>query len=205
MSTPNKHWPALSELSPDDSLHISPEAISRISGNAPLSIKEAAVLWYRLLGFRGEKGFGYAVRRRLEVKEVAVEPSPDDPEKLSAKMVCELEVVPDMCNAEGVLSHGCMAGLMDEGSAIALLLMRLTEGGDHVIGVSQTLNVFFHHPAPGVGSRIRIVNRSVSTQDEVGCCQSEIWDIQNHRLIVTGSQLQMMPSTPAPSAGKNQD
>ncbi|KAH9482266.1 hypothetical protein JR316_0004364 [Psilocybe cubensis] len=200
----------------------SPDIMSSIAGNASAFIKEAAVRWFMLLDVRGSTSFGHLTRARMEVKEVSIEHSPDDPQKMSSKMVCELEVTPgeqrtswpellsfkelmnrnelEMCNEEGVLSQGCMTGIMDEGSAISLLLMRLLEDENQSIGVSQTFSFFFHHPAPPAGSKIRIVSRSVSATDDIGCCQSEIWDIKNHRLIVTGTQHQMKPSIVGDSA-----
>ncbi|KAF8958496.1 hypothetical protein BDZ97DRAFT_1841700 [Flammula alnicola] len=164
---------------------IQPEEIGDITGNAPEYLKKAAVKWYKILGAFASTGYGHAIRRRIQVKE-----------KICAKMVSELEILPDMCNAQGVLDQGCMTFLMDEGSAISLLLMKITEGGDEVIGVSQTFNMFFYQPVPGAGSKIRIVNRSVETDKDAGCCRSEIWDIARHRIIVSGAQVQMMASSP---------
>ncbi|PPQ68626.1 hypothetical protein CVT25_005536 [Psilocybe cyanescens] len=135
--------------------------MSTIGGNASLFIKEAAVRWYMMLDMRGSSSFGHSMRTRLELKEVSIEPSPDDSKKMSSKMVCDLEITP--------VSFEILRG-----SAISLLLMRLLEDENEVIGVTQTFNFFFHHPAPPAGSRIRIINRSVSTAEDVGCCQSEV-------------------------------
>jgi acyl-coenzyme A thioesterase 13 len=75
----------------------------------------------------------------------------------------------DMCDGTGMLHQGCMAFLMDEyetplchcknmskfnmnsrlrGSAIALLVMNMHEGGENRIGVSQTMNILYHAAAP---------------------------------------------------------
>lgn len=88
----NKHWP---QLAAENILQpIPPEVMENVAGNAPLSIKRAALTWYRLLGVRGDVGFEYATRKLVKVREVSLEPSTDDPDKVSAKMVCELEVTP---------------------------------------------------------------------------------------------------------------
>ncbi|KAF8165864.1 hypothetical protein B0H34DRAFT_690755 [Crassisporium funariophilum] len=169
------------------------ETLSRIGGNASHEHKEMAIKWYSILGLSGKGSYGWAIRQRLEVKELSVEPSVDDPAYPLVKLVGELEVEPDMCDAGGMLDQGCMGFLMDEGSAIALLTSRVMQGGLNVIGVSQTFNFYFHSPI-AAGARIRIVNRSVATEKDIGCCRSEIWDIANHRLVVSGTQLQMLGS-----------
>ncbi|KAF8914391.1 hypothetical protein CPB84DRAFT_86567 [Gymnopilus junonius] len=190
------HWPCL----PADNVFepIPPEVMASIAGNAPLSIKRAALTWYGLLAIRGDVGFEYATRKHVLIKEVSLESSIDNPGKVSTKIVCELEVTPDMCDEGGILSPWSLYSLIDEGSAISLLLMRMVEageGGEHLsIGVSQTMNIFFHHLAPGPGSKITLISRSISTRGDVGCCKCEIWDTGKHRLIVTGTQMQMMPS-----------
>ncbi|KJA29630.1 hypothetical protein HYPSUDRAFT_226229 [Hypholoma sublateritium FD-334 SS-4] len=60
------------------------------------------------------------------------------------------------------------------GSAIALLLMKILEGGDDQIGVSQTFNMFFYQPVPAAGERLRIISRSVSTDNGSGSCICEV-------------------------------
>jgi len=70
------------------------ELLSTITGNAPTSLKEAAVRWYLRLGHLGQTGFGWRMRRRIAVHEVSLEPDVDDQEKVSAKVVTEIEVAP---------------------------------------------------------------------------------------------------------------
>jgi hypothetical protein len=69
-----------------------PEVLSTITGNAPAWLKEAAVRWYLRLGLLGQTGYGWRMRRRIVVHEVSLEPDQDDPEKVSAKVVTEIEV-----------------------------------------------------------------------------------------------------------------
>ena len=69
-----------------------PEVLSTITGNAPEWLKEAAVRWYLRLGLRGQTGYGWRTRRRIVVQEVSLEPDQDDPEKVSAKIVTEIEI-----------------------------------------------------------------------------------------------------------------
>ncbi|KAJ3511170.1 hypothetical protein NLJ89_g4254 [Agrocybe chaxingu] len=124
-----------------------PEVTALISGNTPEEIKGLPVKWYKILSLRGF-GFAYDVRQRIEIKEVSIEQTADDPERRLAKLVCELEVLPDMCNAQGLLDRGCMSFLMDEASAIALLIMNVEQGRANIVDVSQTFNIMFHRDVP---------------------------------------------------------
>ncbi|KAF8204566.1 hypothetical protein BJ912DRAFT_938738 [Pholiota molesta] len=174
---------------------IGEEEIAHISGNAPFHVKEGAVRWYKI--FSGQPGYATfcsTPRRGVRIQEVSLEPSIDDPQKTCTKMVVEMEVTPDMCNVQGILDRGCMYGLIDEGSAIALHLMRLTEGAEDRISVSQTLNVVFYQPVPSIGAKLKIINRSLSTGRDSGSCNSEIWNGDQHRRVASGTQVQMMPS-----------
>ncbi|PPQ70379.1 hypothetical protein CVT26_013844 [Gymnopilus dilepis] len=112
MANWTKYWPDVTSETP--LTYVPPEVVAGIAGNAPLSIKETALTWYRLLAIRGDSGFEYATRKHVTITEVSLEPSPDDPQSLSAKMVCELEVAPEMCDKQGVLSHWSMYSLIDE-------------------------------------------------------------------------------------------
>ncbi|KAF9562446.1 hypothetical protein CPC08DRAFT_706654 [Agrocybe pediades] len=169
---------------------------SDVPGSAPLRLKTETINWFKLLAKAGPAAFGYNLRRRLELKEVSLEPSRDDHENQAVKIVCELEVTPDMCNAEGVVEHGAMTFLMDEGSAVSLLMMKMLDGQDHTIGVSQNFNFFWYNVPPGPGSKLTIISRSVNVHGDMGCCQCEIWDMEKHKMIVSGTQTQMLPSKP---------
>ncbi|CAA7259320.1 unnamed protein product [Cyclocybe aegerita] len=167
-----------------------PEATVLIAGNASEEIKGLPVKWYKILSLRGF-GFAFDVRQRIEIKEASIEPAAHNDEMRSAKLQPRA-VTPDMCNAQGLLDRGCMSFLMDEASAIALLMMNVEQGHINIVGLSQTFNIMFHRDVP-VGARIRIVSRSMSADTDVGCCRSEIWDVGNHQIIVSGVQQMVTP------------
>ncbi|KAG2013117.1 hypothetical protein CC2G_010056 [Coprinopsis cinerea AmutBmut pab1-1] len=179
---------------------------SEILGNASTELKEIAVKWYFLFRSSGSD-FGKTCSE-LKVTEVWVQDHVDSEDigaqnesveervrrghptgQREVKMVAEVEVKPEMCDGEGYLHNGCMALIIDEGSAIALLVHKVLEGGRNIIGVSQNINILYHAPAP-VGTRLRIVNRSVTTAGVLGTCRSDIWDKDTNRLIATGLQSQ---------------
>ncbi|KAJ2923318.1 hypothetical protein H1R20_g2829, partial [Candolleomyces eurysporus] len=84
-----------------------------IEGNAPVSIKELPVKWLAIFRSRGN-GFCNHIAERVVVKEVSIVPRIEDPEKIEGKVVCEVDVKPEMCNADGVLDQGAMIFLIDE-------------------------------------------------------------------------------------------
>lgn len=74
--------------------YIGDAVASDIPGSAPLRIKDQTIKWFGLLAKAGPKAYGYTMRQRLELKEVSLEPSCDDPENMSVKIINELDVVP---------------------------------------------------------------------------------------------------------------
>ncbi|TFK43960.1 hypothetical protein BDQ12DRAFT_675858 [Crucibulum laeve] len=171
------------------------EVIDSIGGNAPPEIKSLPVKWLHIFKRRGNS-FANSIAERVRVTEVSVLPSPDDAEKLEGKVVCEIEVTQDMCNSKGVMHAGCAVFLMDEGIAVSLVVGNAGEGRITPAGVSQTLNTYFHEPAP-VGTRLRIVSTSMYSGYQSNGGRCEIFDVANHRLIASGTQLMMPPSIPA--------
>jgi len=168
-----------------------------ISGNAPIEIKELAVKWFAILRMNfKENGFAGPIASRVKVTDVSILPSTDDPLRVEGRMTCEIDVTLDMCNEQGVLSGGCIVTLFDEGSNISMVIASAIKGRQSV-GVSQTINMFFHAPAV-VGVTLRLVHFSIASDSQMNSGRSEIWDTTNHRLVASGTQLSMSPSTPQP-------
>ncbi|TFK28959.1 hypothetical protein FA15DRAFT_583394 [Coprinopsis marcescibilis] len=169
------------------------EELTPIKGNAPRSAKEWAVKWYFLFRSK-DMDYGHAMAdAELKVTEVEVQGHVDDPEQKEVRMVSEVEVIPGMCDGHGILSQGCMALIIDEGSAIALLVHNVLQGAPNIIGVSQSINIMFHASAP-VGTKLRIISRSVTAGGTLDTCRCEIWDNDKHKLIASGVQNQAQRS-----------
>ncbi|KAJ3562825.1 hypothetical protein NP233_g9335 [Leucocoprinus birnbaumii] len=120
--------------------------IANITGNAPQEIKELPVKWLMIYRARGNS-FSCQIADRIKVVDVSVVPNVDDPLKNDGRVTTEIEVTPDMCNAQGVLHDGCKVFLIDECSATVLTTINAFEGHGFMSGVSQTMNVLFHAPA----------------------------------------------------------
>ncbi|TFK28960.1 hypothetical protein FA15DRAFT_753028 [Coprinopsis marcescibilis] len=159
-----------------------------IRGNATRQAKEWAVKWHRLLRRLGH-GYAWDVASRIAVKEVWFQGHQDTSMKKEVRMVSQLNVAQDMCDVDGNLDKGCMSMLIDESSAIALILHNAIEGSPNIIAVSQSINFSFHASA-ALGTKLRIVSRSVTTGGTIDTTRSEIWDDGNHRLVASGVQNQ---------------
>ncbi|KAI0672621.1 HotDog domain-containing protein [Trametes maxima] len=149
-----------------------------------------------ILGFsnhilRGPATWAKDFGARLEMTEVVVEARAEDG-KSHMRMVFEAEMGPDMCNVTGIMHGGCSMYIIDVCSSIALVgLGRATnKPADYV---SQAITTTFHAPAP-VGSKLKIINYTVSFGRRTVAARTEIWDVTHRRLIATGIHNQMAPS-----------
>ncbi|KAF9445329.1 hypothetical protein P691DRAFT_795618 [Macrolepiota fuliginosa MF-IS2] len=170
------------------------ESMRYITGNAPQDIKEIPVKWLAIYRHRGNS-FACNIAQRIKVVDVSVVPNVDDPLKKDGRVTTEIEVTPDMCNPKGVLHDGCKVFLIDECSATVLTTINAFEGHSFLSGVSQTMNVLFHAPA-SVGTKLRIVSRSLTSGNAMNSCRCEVWDTKHNRLVASGTQIMMDPSTP---------
>ncbi|KAF9054653.1 hypothetical protein BJ165DRAFT_1337667 [Panaeolus papilionaceus] len=171
------------------------ELMAGITGNVPVEVKELPVKWLAVFRNRG-KGFSGKIAKRLKVKDVSILPCVDDLGKMEGRVTCEIDVTPDMCNAQGLLDQGCIVYLLDECSTISMVVGNAAEGRMVPAGVSQTINVLFHSTAT-VGTTLRIVNRALASGYESNSAKTEvIWNASTHRLVASGTQLSMSPSLP---------
>ncbi|KAF8204565.1 hypothetical protein BJ912DRAFT_1027965 [Pholiota molesta] len=167
---------------------------AEITGNVSSEIKEIPLKWLAIFRNRG-KGFAGKIAGRLRVVDVSVVPNPDDSSKMEARVTTEIDVTPDMCNAQGTLDKGCIVFLIDECSTTAMVVISAYNDRYNPPGVSQTINTLFHSEAI-VGTKLRIVNRSLESGRDANSGKTEIWDTANHRLIASGTQITMPPSVP---------
>ncbi|KAJ3479574.1 hypothetical protein NLI96_g8962 [Meripilus lineatus] len=167
-------------------------SIARSEGNASQEVKEKlATIWSQ---FVEGPAFANTVARRVEVTEMSITPKAEEPKKVEARVVLELDVTGDMINGHSSLHGGCGAYLVDFCSSIALTLHR-GHHGRWTGHVSSTLHTVYHAPAP-IGSRLKIINTTVAVGARVMTARTEIYDKTNNRLVVSGYHVKMEP-TPA--------
>ncbi|KZV64571.1 Thioesterase/thiol ester dehydrase-isomerase [Peniophora sp. CONT] len=133
--------------------------------------------------------FAQSVVRRMSITEVSLVSKSEAPSRTESRVVCELPVASDMANAGHIMHGGCTGYLVDVCSTLALA----AAGASAYSNVTQSLNVVYHAPAP-VGHRIRVINWSVAVGSRIMSARTEIWDIDDERLVATGTHIKMKPS-----------
>ncbi|KAL5479088.1 hypothetical protein ACEPAI_2376 [Sanghuangporus weigelae] len=162
-----------------------------IAGNAPTSAKQQMVSALCVF-MHGGSGFADAIGGRLVITEAEITRKRDEPERMEARVVCEIGVEQDMVNGGGNMHGGCSAYLIDVCSTLPIigLMDAMKRGGRG--GVSQVLDVVYHSPAR-VGDVLRIVSTTISLGARTMSARSEIWNVTQHRLVATGVHIKMDP------------
>ncbi|KAH9884120.1 hypothetical protein C8Q73DRAFT_363739 [Cubamyces lactineus] len=142
---------------------------------------------------RGKGPFAQTVGSRLEMTEVAVFEREEDG-KTQMRMVFEIDVTREMLNSGDKMHGGCTMFLIDVCSSVALVALGIATH-KYANFVSQAISTVFHAPATE-GTRLRIVNNTVSFGARTVLARVEIWDATNRRLVATGVHNQMPPSAP---------
>ncbi|EJF66366.1 hypothetical protein BD309DRAFT_871870 [Dichomitus squalens] len=178
---------------PSDSLvHREGQSPVKFSGDLTPQ-QQAGIVKFADVILRGPGDFAKAVGSCLELTEVSISPRPEDG-KLHAAVVFEIDVLEDMLNANRHVHGGCSMFMIDICSAIALTALSIAMNKRTHL-VSQAINTIFHAPAT-VGARLKIVNKTVAYGTRTVSARTEIWDITNRRLVVSGIHNQMQPSPP---------
>ncbi|KAJ7022312.1 HotDog domain-containing protein [Mycena alexandri] len=102
-----------------------------------------------------------------------------------SEVVLEIQVTENMCNVYGTMHGGCAAFILDPCTVSAMVLLGLAKGFDGT-GVSQAINVHWHHPAL-LGSTLTVTTRSVFADGRARLARCEIREKLTGKLIVSGT------------------
>ncbi|KAI0325013.1 hypothetical protein GY45DRAFT_1261702 [Cubamyces sp. BRFM 1775] len=162
--------------------------------------QRAGILKFADVILRGKGPFAQTIGERLEITEVAVFEREEDG-KTQMRVVFEIDVSGEMLNSGGMMHGGCTMFLVDvyvllhpACSSIALVALGIATH-KYANFVSQAISTVFHAPA-SEGTKLRIVNNTVSFGARTVSARVEIWDATNRRLVATGVHNQMPPSAP---------
>ncbi|KAJ6459028.1 HotDog domain-containing protein [Mycena sanguinolenta] len=128
--------------------------------------------------------FGNEISRRLKIVEINVLNNPATM-VTEGEVVFEVEVTQDMCNVYGTMHGGCAAFLLDPATVAATTLLGRTKKFDGT-GVSTSMNVYWHHPAP-LGSILTVTTRSVFADGRARLARCEMREKATGKLIVSGT------------------
>ncbi|KAF9480158.1 hypothetical protein BDN70DRAFT_877903 [Pholiota conissans] len=174
--------------------------ISHIAGNASDEIKQivgdpGGFLTGRRNPQHNGPIFGEEIQRRLKVTEISIQKKAEEERKLEARYVVEIIVEEDMLNGGGNIHGGCSAFLVDVCSSLCLIALGIATTGDIHASVSQSLNIVYHSPAQA-GDKLRLVNTTLTLGARAHSVRTEIWNVTHRRLVVSGTHVKMLPSTP---------
>ncbi|KAF8885762.1 hypothetical protein BD779DRAFT_1532320 [Infundibulicybe gibba] len=143
--------------------------VSNIGGNISDEDKKRSVKVFNK--FAASTGYGASVGQRFKHTEMNVW-GLETPSSAYCQSVFELRVEPDMCDAFGVLHPACAAYIVDPCSVSSLVLLGRFLGLDGT-GVSQSMNLLWHHPAK-CGALLRIVSTSLFIHGRVRSARCEV-------------------------------
>ncbi|KAJ7614324.1 HotDog domain-containing protein [Roridomyces roridus] len=128
--------------------------------------------------------FASEIGGRLRVVEANVRHD-DRTGDAEAEIIVEIEVTESMCNVYGTMHGGCAAFMLDPSTVSSAILLGLVKGFDGS-GVSQNMNVHWHHPAP-LGTTLVITARSVFADGRARLSRCEMRDKSSGKLVVSGT------------------
>lgn len=166
--------------------------ISTIGGNASDYVKQLNLNTYMSYGVGNEDNFGYKVGKSVRFVDISVEHKEEKKGKLEASTIAELIVTKDMLNGAGMLHGGCVAYLIDNCCSTPLVVLGLVKRVNGV-GVTQSMSIFFHAPAP-IGTSLRIMSTSIALGGRVMSSRCEIIDQDKGRMIASAILNKMQPA-----------
>ncbi|CDO68680.1 hypothetical protein BN946_scf184652.g7 [Trametes cinnabarina] len=162
-----------------------------IKGDIPAQVQQDIVSFSEYVMSRG--AFARSTGSSLVLKEVELFRRDKDG-KNQARVVYETTVHEEMLNIGGNMHGGCAVYLIDVCSSMALAVLGMATDKPWNF-VSQAITTTFHAPAPA-GVKIEIINTTLSFGSRTVSAITEIWDVTNNRLCVTGTHNKMKPSEP---------
>ncbi|KAF8888937.1 HotDog domain-containing protein [Gymnopilus junonius] len=162
---------------------------SYIAGNTPDYVKQLNYNTFMNYGVGEEDCFGYKVGKAVRFTEVSVNRKLERQGRLEATTVAEIEVTKQMLNGAGMLHGGCVAYLIDNTPLVVLGLVQNVNG----VGVTQSMNVLFHAPAPR-GTCLQIVSTSIALGGRVMSSRCEILDKDTGRMVASAFLSKMQPA-----------
>lgn len=164
----------------------------QVSGNASLELKrELLRLW--TLRQVDPNHFASPIGARVDIVEISVVPKREDPQAMEAKIVSEIDVVPGMLNQLGGTHGGCIAYLIDICTGTPAVVLELYQGKKPVqYPLSQSLAVQFLGPSK-LGDRLRFVSTTVVVGGRIRTLHCEVWAVNRHRLVATGTHVKLDP------------
>ncbi|KII91529.1 hypothetical protein PLICRDRAFT_51669 [Plicaturopsis crispa FD-325 SS-3] len=160
-----------------------------IAGNASDYVKQLTNNTFFAYAVGSADCFAYNIGKDVRFVEVSVDEK--DGRRMEATTVAEVVVSSKMLNGAGMMHGGCIAYLIDNCAATPLVVLGLLQDTNGV-GVTQSMNLFYHSPAPP-GTCLRIVSTSVAFGKRVMSSRCEVMDRTSGRVIASACMSRMQP------------
>ncbi|KAG1861144.1 HotDog domain-containing protein [Suillus subalutaceus] len=162
---------------------------SQIQGNVSPYVKQLILNTFIAYGAGDEHCFGHSVAKAVKFIDISAHESYERQGRMEATTVAEVLVSKSMLNGAGMLHGGCMAFLIDNTPLVALGLIKNING----VGVTQSMNIMFHSPAP-VGSCLRIISTSVAMGSRIMSARCEVINQKTGSVVASAYLNKMQPT-----------
>ncbi|KAG1743728.1 HotDog domain-containing protein [Suillus paluster] len=162
---------------------------SQIQGNVSTYVKQLILNTFIAYGAGDEHCFGHSVAKAVNFIDISAHESHEKQGRMEATTVAEIVVSKSMLNGAGMLHGGCVAFLIDNTPLVALGLIQNING----VGVTQSMNIMFHSPAPA-GSCLRIISTSVAMGARIMSARCEIINNKTGSVVASAYLNKMQPT-----------
>ncbi|KAG1763783.1 HotDog domain-containing protein [Suillus occidentalis] len=162
---------------------------SQIKGNVSPYVKQLILNTFIAYGAGDEHCFGHSVAKAVRFVDISAHESQEKQGRMEATTVAEILVSKSMLNGAGMLHGGCLAFLIDNTPLVALGLIKNING----VGVTQSMNIMFHSPAP-VGSCLRIISTSIAMGGRIMSARCEVINNKTGSVVASAYLNKMQPT-----------
>lgn len=166
---------------------------SQIQGNVSPYIKQLTLNTFVAYGAGDEYCFGHSVAKAVKFVDISAHGSHEKQGRMEATTVTEIVVSKSMLNGAGMLHGGCLAFLIDNCCSTPLVALGLIQNINGV-GVTQSMNIMFHSPAPS-GSCLRIISTSVAMGGRIMSARCEVINKKTGSVVASAYLNKMQPTT----------
>jgi acyl-coenzyme A thioesterase 13 len=165
---------------------------SQIQGNVSPYVKQLILNTFIAYGAGDELCFGHLVAKAVKFIDISAHESHEKQGRMEATTVAEVLVSKSMLNGAGMLHGGCLAFLIDNCCSTPLVALGLIQNVNGV-GVTQSMNIMFHSPAP-VGSCLRIISTSVAMGSRIMSARCEVINKKTGSVVASAYLNKMQPA-----------
>ncbi|KAG1773614.1 HotDog domain-containing protein [Suillus placidus] len=194
-SSENIIYGGTSSYTPPRKVWVDPKSLancgdaSQIQGNVSPYVKQLILNTFIAYGAGDEHCFGHSVAKAVKFVDISAHESHEKQGRMEATTVAEILVSKSMLNGAGMLHGGCLAFLIDNTPLVALGLIQNVNG----VGVTQSMNIMFHSPAP-VGSWLRIISTSIAMGGRIMSARCEVINKKTGSVVASAYLNKMQPA-----------